>query len=34
MRILREYPDRFGVERLERLADELRALSAAVKGVE
>ncbi len=34
MRILREYSDRFGAERLERLADELRALSAAVRGVE
>jgi homoprotocatechuate degradation regulator HpaR len=34
MRILRQYSDRFGVERLERLADELRALSAAVKGIE
>ena len=33
MRILREYSERFGAERLERLADELRALSAAVRGV-
>jgi len=33
MRILREYSDRFGPDRLERLADELRALSAAVRGV-
>jgi len=34
MRVLREYSDRFGPERLERLADELRALSAAIKGIE
>ena len=34
MRILRQYSERFGIERLERLADELRALSAAVKGIE
>jgi homoprotocatechuate degradation regulator HpaR len=34
MRILREYSERFGADRLERLADELRALSAAVKSVE
>lgn len=34
MRILRQYSDRFGVERIERLADELRALSAAVKGID
>ena len=33
MGILRDYADRFGVERLERLADELRALSAALKAV-
>jgi homoprotocatechuate degradation regulator HpaR len=32
--VLREYSDRFGTDRLERLADELRALSAAIKGVE
>jgi hypothetical protein len=31
---MREHDDRFGTERLERLADELRALSAAIKGVE
>lgn len=34
LRIMREYSDRFGAQRLERLADELRALSAAIKGVE
>ncbi len=34
MRILREYSDRFGADRLERLQVELRALSAAVHGVE
>ena len=34
MRVLREYSDRFGADRLERLADELRALSAAIKGIE
>jgi homoprotocatechuate degradation regulator HpaR len=34
MRILREYSQRFGVERLEKLADELRALSAAIKGID
>ncbi len=34
VRILQEYSDRFGAERLERLATELRALSAATKGVE
>lgn len=34
MRILRQYSDRFGIDRLEKLADELRALSAAVKGIE
>jgi homoprotocatechuate degradation regulator HpaR len=34
VRILREYSDRFGAERLEFLANELRALSAAIKGVE
>ncbi|WEK46337.1 MAG: MarR family transcriptional regulator [Candidatus Andeanibacterium colombiense] len=34
VRILREYSDRFGAERLERLANELRALSAVIKGVE
>jgi DNA-binding MarR family transcriptional regulator len=34
MRIMREYDGRFGAQRLERLNDELRALSAAIKGVE
>jgi homoprotocatechuate degradation regulator HpaR len=34
LRIMREYSDRFGAQRLERLQDELRALSAAIKGVE
>jgi homoprotocatechuate degradation regulator HpaR len=34
MHVLRQYSTRFGVERLERLADELRALSAAVRGVD
>jgi homoprotocatechuate degradation regulator HpaR len=34
VRILREYSSRFGADRLERLQDELRALSAAIKGVE
>jgi homoprotocatechuate degradation regulator HpaR len=34
LRVMREYSDRFGPQRLERLADELRALSAAIKGVE
>ncbi|MBN8830679.1 MAG: MarR family transcriptional regulator [Sphingomonadales bacterium] len=34
MRILREYGDRFGSQRLEKLGNELRALSAAIKGVE
>lgn len=34
MHLLREYSTRFGPDRLERLADELRALSAAVKGIE
>lgn len=34
LRLMREHDDRFGTERLERLADELRALSAAIKGVE
>jgi hypothetical protein len=31
--VMREYSDRFGADRLERLADELRALSAAIKGM-
>jgi len=34
MRIMREYSDRFGAERLERLGNELRALSAAIKGAQ
>lgn len=33
-RIMREYSDRFGAERLEKLVDEMKALSAAIKGVE
>ncbi|MBN8819366.1 MAG: MarR family transcriptional regulator [Sphingomonas sp.] len=32
--ILRQYADRFGQDRLDRLAEELRALSAALKGAE
>ncbi len=34
VRIMREYYARFGDQRLERLTNELRALSAAIKGVE
>jgi homoprotocatechuate degradation regulator HpaR len=34
LRIMRAYSERFGAERLERLITELRALSAAIKGVE
>lgn len=34
LRVMREYSERFGTQRLDRLADELRALSAAIKGVE
>ena len=34
LRVMREYSQRFGDERLERLTNELRALSAAIKGVE
>ncbi len=34
LRVMREYSERFGNQRLERLVDELRALSAAIKGVE
>ncbi|MHB1207089.1 MAG: MarR family winged helix-turn-helix transcriptional regulator [Rhodospirillaceae bacterium] len=34
IRIMGEYSKRFGAERLERLLNELRALSAAIKGVE
>lgn len=33
LHVMREYSDRFGAERLENLANELRALSAAIKGV-
>lgn len=33
VQILREYSTRFGRERLDRLTDELRALSAAIKSV-
>ncbi len=33
LRIMREYSDCFGTQRLERLVDELRALSAAIEGV-
>ncbi len=32
--VMREYGQRFGPERLERLVDELRALSSTIKGVE
>lgn len=34
VRIMREYSERFGAQRLERLITELRALSAAIEGVE
>jgi len=34
LRIMREYSVRFGSDRLDRLSNELRALSAAIKGVE
>ena len=34
LRVMREYSERFGADRLERLVNELRALSAALKGVE
>lgn len=33
-RIMQQYAERFGAQRLDRLCDELRALSAAIKGVE
>ncbi len=33
LHVMREYSDRFGAERLDKLANELRALSAAIKGV-
>ena len=32
--VVREYGERFGTQRLEKLTTELRALSAAIKGVE
>ena len=34
LRVMREYSERFGQQRLDRLINELRALSAAIKGVE
>jgi homoprotocatechuate degradation regulator HpaR len=34
LRVMRAYSDRFGEQRLERLVNELQALSAAIKGVE
>ncbi len=34
LRVWQAYSERFGAPRLERLLDELRALSAAIKGVE
>jgi DNA-binding MarR family transcriptional regulator len=34
LRLLRVYSQRFGAARLEQLSNELRALSAAIKGVE
>ena len=34
VQIMREYSERFGAQRLERLVNEMRALSAAIKGVE
>lgn len=34
LRVMREYSERFGAQRLERLTNELVALSAAIKGVE
>jgi homoprotocatechuate degradation regulator HpaR len=34
VRIMREYSDRFGAQRLDKLVTELRALTAAIKGVE
>ncbi|MBT2187377.1 MarR family winged helix-turn-helix transcriptional regulator [Sphingobium nicotianae] len=33
VQIMREYSDRFGAQRLEKLVTEMRALSAAIKGV-
>lgn len=34
LRVMREYSDRFGAERLDRLINDLKALSAAIKGVQ
>jgi len=34
LRVMREHSDRFGDQRLKRLADELRALSAAIADIE
>jgi homoprotocatechuate degradation regulator HpaR len=34
LRVMKAYCERFGEQRLERLTNELRALSAAIKGVE
>jgi homoprotocatechuate degradation regulator HpaR len=34
VRVLRQYADRFGADRLDRLTTELQALSAVIKGVE
>jgi homoprotocatechuate degradation regulator HpaR len=34
LHIMREYADRFGHQRLEKLLNEVRALSAAIKGVQ
>lgn len=34
LRVMHEYDTRFGAERLERLLNEMNALSAAIKGVE
>jgi len=34
LRVMREHSKRFGAQRLERLINELRALSAAIKGIE
>jgi len=34
LHVMREYSERFGTQRLDRLVNELRALSAAIKNVE
>jgi homoprotocatechuate degradation regulator HpaR len=34
MRVIRQYAERFGAQRLDKLMIELRALTAAIKGVE